>query len=381
MLEHLAEVRGAAMAEASLFIATAGRRPSRTCSAWRRPWISQVVGEHEILGQLKDAYRLAVEAHTAGFLLHKLMHRAFRVGKRVQSETNLGRGNAGMPQVAVELAESLHESLAGLTVMLVGAGKVAELAAAALLRNGANRLIVANRTHARAAELAQRLSRGQETCSLRQDASDASTTQVRAIGLEDIPSLIGQADLVLSSTASGQAVLTMENVGDILRRGGRMRKVLLIDLAVPRDIDPHLSELAGVRVVNLDDLRDQTNQNLARRCLEIPAAETIVAEEAQHFCRWLDSLQTAPIVHRLQEQLAALRQTEIDRYCRKHPSADRRQLETFARSLTRKALHSPLTFLRNLSTEQPLSADLSSLDLIRRMFDLFDLEDNQPPHD
>jgi glutamyl-tRNA reductase len=383
-LEHLAEVTGAAAADESIFYRHCG--PAAVTHVFRvaAALDSQVVGEHEILGQLKDAYRLAVEAHTAGFLLHKLMHRAFRVGKRVQSETNLGRGNASIPQVAVALAESLHGSLDGLTVMLVGAGKAAELAAAALLRNGATRLIVANRTPARAAELAKRLTRNQETCSLRKAVSENSQVQVRAVGLEDIPSHIGQVELVISSTAAGQAVLTMENVGKILRRGGGghgqglAKKVLMIDLAVPRNIDPHLAELAGVQVVNIDDLRDRTNGTIARRRLEIPVAETIVAEEAQRFSRWLDSLQAAPIIKRLQEQIAALRQAQIDRYCGKHPSTDRRELETFARSLTRQALHNPLTFLKKLSAERPLSADLSSLDLVRRMFDL---EDGQALHD
>jgi len=255
---------------------------------------SQVVGEHEILGQLKDAYRLAVEAGTAGFLLHKLMHRAFRVGKRVQTETALGQGNASIPQVAARLAESIYGDLAGLTVMLVGAGKAAELAAAALLRSGADRLIVANRTLARAAKLAEQLAAGQKNCSLRRHASDGPGVQVCAIGLEDVPARIGQADLVVSSTAAGEAVLTAENVGKVFQRHRRTgqagRKILLIDLAVPRDIDPRLAELPGVRLVNIDDLQDRAAENVARRRLAVPAAEAIVREEAAGFLRWLDSL-------------------------------------------------------------------------------------------
>jgi len=258
---------------------------------------SQVVGEHEILGQLKDAYRLAVQAGTAGFLLHKLMHRAFRVGKRVQTETALGQGNASIPQLAARLAESIYGDLAGLTVMLVGAGKAAELAAAALLRSGADRLIVANRTLARAAKLAEQLAAGQKNCSLRKHASDGPGVQARAIGLEDVPAHIGQADLVVSSTAAGEAVLTAENVGKVFQRHRRTgqagRKILLIDLAVPRDIDPRLAELPGVRLVNIDDLKDRAAENVARRRLAVPAAEAIVREEAAGFLRWLEAMRTA----------------------------------------------------------------------------------------
>jgi glutamyl-tRNA reductase len=266
---------------------------------------SQVVGEHEILGQLKDAYRLAVEAGTAGFLLHKLMHRAFRVGKRVQTETALGQGNASIPQVAARLAESIHGDLSGLTVMLVGAGKAAELAAAALLRSGATRLIVANRTLARAAKLAEQLAAGQKDCSLHKHASDGPVVQARAIGIQDIPAHIGQADLVVSSTAAGEAVLTAESVGEVLRqkrtgRGqpGPGQKILLIDLAVPRDIDPRLAELPGVRLVNIDDLKDRATENVARRRLAVPAAEAIVQEEAAGFSRWLETLRAVPAPQR-----------------------------------------------------------------------------------
>ncbi len=362
LLEHLAEVCGGRVAE-SVFYRYRGPEAVRHVFRVAAALDSQVVGEHEILGQLKEAYRLAVETGTAGFLLHKLMHRAFRVGKRVQSETRLGHGRASLPQVAAAFASSLCGGLAGRTVLLIGAGKSCELAAGAFLRDGARCLIVANRTPARAASLVEALHRR------RLDAA----AEVRAVGLEEVGGLIGQADVVLSATGAGHNVLTPQNVGQALRESNR--QVVLIDLAVPRDIDPALAELPNVRLVNIDDLQGQADGALARRQQAIPAAEAIVRDEAEAFCHWLETLQVAPVIQRLQQRLAELQQAEIDRYCRKHPGADRRRLERFARGMVRRALHGPITFLKKLAAEESPGADLASLDLLRRMFDL---EDDAP---
>lgn len=360
VLEHLARVCGigGAVAEEMLY---RHRGLAAVTHVFRvaASLDSQVVGEHEILGQLRQAYRLAVEAGTAGFLLHKLMHRAFRVGKRVQSETHLGQGRASIPQVAAAWAAERAGSLAGKQVMLVGAGKAGRLAAAALLRGGATQLIVANRTLARARELAEALRAG-----------SGRGVEIRAVGLEEVGELIGQAEVVVSATGAGESVLSRANVGEALERGGR--EVLMIDLAVPRDIEPALAELPGVRLVNIDDLRGQADEALGRRREAIPAAEGIVREEAAAFCGWLDSLQVAPVIRRLQERLAELQRAEIDRYCRKHPSADRRRLELFARGMVRKALHGPITYLKKLAAQDAPGAELASLDLLRRMFDLED---------
>lgn len=358
LLEHLGELCGGPVEESILY---RHRGPAAVMHVFRvaAALDSQVVGEHEILGQLKDAYRLAVEAGTAGFLLHKLMHRAFRVGKRVQNETPLGQGRAGLPQAAASLAGTLCGGLAGRKVLLLGAGKAGELAAAALLRDGATHLTVANRTPARAAVLAEALRR-----------RGGPAVQVRTIGLEEVPSVVGEADVVLSSTGAGRRVLTRENVGAVLRHSGRA--VALIDLGVPRDIDPALGELPHVRLVNLDDLQGQADAALGRRKVAIPAAQAIVRDEAEAFCRWLDSLQAAPIIKRLRDWLSNLQRAEIDRLCREHPSLDRRRLDRFARGLVRKVLHGPITYLKRLATEPSAGADLASLDLLRRMFDLQD---------
>jgi len=392
LLEHLAEIKGCpAAANPSQLRRRRGEQAVRHLFRVAAALDSQVVGEHEILGQLKEAYRLAVEAGTAKFVMHRLMHTAFRTGKRVQSETNLGQGTASIPQVAVELAKRNLPSLDGITVMLIGAGRTAELAAQALLRNGAKTLIVANRTLSRAASLAESLLAGRldklaratrspaaspgrhgRACSLRQRAG-AAGIGVRAVSLRQVPALLAQVDLVISSTSSPQPVLTGANVASALRR--RSRAVLMIDLAVPRDIDPHLAELPNVRLWNLDDLRSRAAEGLAARRLEVPAAEAIVEQETREFCRWLEALRVAPIIKLLHRRVGALQQAEVQRHSGKFAPADRQQLELFARSLCKKVLHGPLTYLKDLAAGESGATGLASLETVRRMFGLGDGEE------
>ena len=367
---------------------------------------SQIVGEHQILGQVKEAYRAAVEARTAGFLLNKLLHRAFRVGKRVQTETELGRGSAGVPQAAVELARHLFSSLVGKTVLLVGAGETAELAARALLRCGAGRLIVANRTLSRAEQLARDLLQERPqgaACAAETDdtacltdegieeiacpalqaqefeeaAAQAEAPKPRppapyreptaeAIGLEGIPKAIPQADLVVSSVGAPEPILTHAALADVLRR--RDAALLVIDIAVPRNVDERLGRLDNIYLYNIDDLDRLVARNLERRRQEIPKAEAIVESEVADFGRWLASLEVAPTIRLLQERLAALQKAQIERYGRKF--ADRGALETFTQSLVNRILHSPVSYLKGLSTDGSTSDRLAAVDLIRRMFEL-----------
>ena len=336
---------------------------------------SQIVGEHQILGQVKDAYRQAVEARTTGFLLNKLLHRAFRVGKRVQTETDLGRGSAGIAQAAVELAGHLFEHLAGKTVLLVGAGRNAECAARAILRAGAMHLIVANRTVERAQQLAAALLRTpdkKETACRQAEEKpvkgDGDPPTTEAVGLEDLEGVLGRSDLVITSTGSAEAVLTYEGLADGLRR--RRRPLFIVDIAMPRDVDARLGTLANVYLYNLDDLDRLVERNLERRRREIPRAEAIVESEVEAFGRWLASLGSAPTIRLLQEYLDLLREAQIERYGRKFAATDREPLERFAESLCNQILHKPLKFLKLLAENGPTGEQLKAAELVRRMFGL-----------
>jgi glutamyl-tRNA reductase len=188
----------------------------------------------------------------------------------------------------------------------------------------------------------------------------------QAIGLEDIPKAIPQADLVISSVGAPEPVLTHAALADVLRR--RDAALLVIDIAVPRNVDERLGRLDNIYLYNIDDLDRLVARNLERRRQEIPKAEAIVESEVAEFGRWLASLEVAPTIRLLQERLAALQKAQIERYGRKF--ADRSELETFTQSLVNQILHSPVSYLKGLSTDGSTSDRLAAVDMIRRMFNL-----------
>ena len=393
LLERVARLKGGApLADTRIFYRRDDLEAIRHLFRVAASLDSQIVGEHQILGQVKDAFRAAVEGRTAGFLINRLLHRAFRVGKRVQTETDLGRGSAGVPQAAVELARHLFASLAGKTVLLVGAGGTAELAARAVLRCGAARLIVANRTVERARQLAHDLLHPAQVAACAPEADDPACINeegveetaaggnappappapappqaaTEAIGLEDLPSAVARADLVISSTGAPEPVLTHAALADVLRR--RDAALLVIDIAVPRNVDERLGRLANVYLYNIDDLDRLVARNLERRRQEIPRAEAIVEFEVAEFAAWLASLQVAPTIRLLQERLGAIQKAHIERYGKKF--ADRAELEQFTQAFVGHVLHGPVTFLRDLSENGSTSERLAAVDVIRRLFGL-----------
>jgi glutamyl-tRNA reductase len=329
-------------------------------------------------------------------------------------ETDLGRGSAGVAPAAVELAQQIFSSLQGKSVLLVGAGQMAEGAARALLRRGATRLVVANRTLSRAQQLAYDLvhtpaAAGEEegcpdqaapavavVCpallalealeaeeaaaagkdvegvrSLNSIGLQTPSTPVvaaQAIGLEDIPLVLPSVDLVISSTGSPEVVLTYDGLAGGLRR--RRRPLFIVDIAVPRDVDEGLGGLDNVFLYNIDDLDRLVARNVERRRQEIPRAEAIVEDELLEFSRWLASLQLAPMIKLLRDQLDALQQAHIDRYGKQFSDADRERLKAFTQTLCNQILHQPTTFLRELSKDGSTSENLQTVDIVRRLFGL-----------
>ena len=333
---------------------------------------SQIVGEDQVLGQVKNAYRLAAEERSAGFALNRMLHRAMRAGKRVRTQTQLGRGAASIPQAAVELAGQIFSSLADKTALLIGAGETGELAARNLIGRGVNHIIVANRTLSRAEQVAADLLPAANDTP---PPAKTGALTTRAIGLADIPSVISDVDLVISSTGSPEVVLGYDDVGKVLRKSSR--PLFVVDIAVPRDVDPKLNGLSNVFLYNIDDLNSLVAANIERRRREIPRAEAIVAHEVELFAKWLDSLQVAPVVKLLQQYFDQLRQAEIQRYGRQFSDSDNDQLEVFTRSLCKKILHGPLTFLRTVSQSNSARESEAAVDIVRQMFDLDSLEENQ----
>ena len=360
---------------------------------------SQIVGEHQILGQVKAAYRLAVEKRTARFLLNKLLHRAFRAGRRVQAETDLGRGSTSVAREAVDLADQIFSDLSEKAVMLVGAGETADLAARRLIGRGVRRLVVANRTLERAQELAHRLAEdgadeaGEELLDLDSQpvrcpallqmltdrngspASPAHRPATRAIELADIPQAIAEVDLVICSTGAPEPVLRSEELADTI--GASSRLLFIVDLAVPRDVDPALSRLPNVFLYTMDDLDRVVSRNIERRRQEIPRANAIVEMEVREFIKWGNSLQVTPTITLLQKRFDLLRAAEIRRYAKQFSPGDREQLDPFTEGLCKKLIHAPIAYLRKMSEEAGTGEQLAAVDAIREMFDLDALEDSE----
>ncbi|MBD5640988.1 MAG: glutamyl-tRNA reductase, partial [Desulfovibrio sp.] len=237
---------------------------------------SMVVGEPQILGQLKTAYRNSVECRMAGPVINKLLHTAFFVAKRVRNETAIAANAVSISYAAVELARRIFGSLPSHRALLIGAGEMAELAAMHLLQAGIDEIIVCNRT----------LENGQAL---------AARFHGRAVPFGELGETLAEADIVIASTGSREPVINAEQVGKALR-ARRNRPMFFIDIAVPRDVDPRVNTLDNVYLYDIDDLRDVVEENMAARRVEAEAAKAIIDEEVGRFARWLESLDAKPTI-------------------------------------------------------------------------------------
>ncbi len=308
---------------------------------------SQMLGENQILSQVKAAYGESIESSMSGFMFHRLFHQAFRVGKAVRSRTDINCGAVSISLAAVELAKH-NVDLAGGCAMVIGAGENAELAARYLLKADAGRLIIANRNPDKARQMRCRLGAGEVT------------------GLGEIMSKLDEVDLVIASTGAAEPVVRYEQVREVLE--GRQRPLLLIDIAVPRDIDSRLNEFKCATLVNIDDLSEQIAANRQKRSREVPKAKRIVDEFTEKFARWQGSLDAVPVISRLSKRAAELARAEARRYAKDFGEGNEEKLELFAESLAKKLLHGPISFLKSGAEEETGSEPAEAADLINRMF-------------
>ena len=314
---------------------------------------SMIVGEAEIQGQVRRAHEAAMRAGSTGALTNRLFAAALTTGKRVRTETGIGSSRVSVPSVAVDLALSLLGGLQERHVVILGAGETSELTARALAEQGAGTIFVANRHADRALSLAQRFGGS-------------------VVGLDGLPEQLLHADIVLSSTASPHPIVGREELELVMaERGGR--SLLLIDIAVPRDIDAGCGELDGVTLYDIDDLQAVVARNLDTRAGEIPRAEEIVEEEIQRFARWLGQLEALPTVSALREHGNALVEQVLAENAGRWESASPRDLariEAVARAVMSRLLHEPTIRLRSLSEER----GHASLELVRELFGLHEDE-------
>jgi len=308
---------------------------------------SQMLGENQVLSQVKSAYTESIDCRMSKFVFHHLFHSAFRVGKTVRTDTNINCGAVSISLAAVELAKKKIDLSTG-KALVIGAGENAALAARYLLKAQLPNLIIANRNTEKARALQAQLKAGE------------------IIGLADIAGRLDEVDLVIGSTAADEPVVTYQAVVDCLSR--RKKPLLMIDIAVPRDIEPQISQFDCVSLFNIDDLNEQINRNKEKRSNEIPKAQAIVADFTDKFMQWYDSLNLVPIITQLTQKGLNLAHSEANRYAKDFGQDNAEKLELFAQSLVKKILHGPITFLKNGADEEPDTEQLRAVDLVNKMF-------------
>jgi glutamyl-tRNA reductase len=312
---------------------------------------SMVVGEPQILGQTKEAYRAAVECGASGPILDRLYQRAFSTAKRVRNETRIAEGPTSVARVAVSLARQIFEDFADKQALLIGAGEMIEMALAALREAGLASVSVANRTAERAARLAVEFG-------------------ATAHGLDELPALLPESDVVLTSIGGDRPLLTPELVGAALR-ARHSRPVFVIDIGVPRNADPAIDELDGVYRYDIDDLAAVANENAEGRHREKARAEAIVAEEQQNFEGWFAALRAVPTIRHLRARVDEIRVRELERALGRMDLDDGRReaVEALTRAIVNKILHTPLTRLRQ---EAEREGGVATLEVARILFGLDD---------
>lgn len=321
---------------------------------------SMVVGEPQILGQVKEAYTKGREVGAVASTLEGLLQRAFTVAKRVRTETQIGSSSVSIASVAVDLARKIFDSLEGKTVLLVGAGKMSELAARHLIQQGAASILVANRTQSRAEQIAKDFN-GQ------------------VIPFDHLYEQADRADIVITSTGAPQKIFGRSHGQHFLQRR-RNRPMFFIDIAVPRDVDPGMNDVEGCFVYDIDDLQQVAQAHLADRSREAEAAEAIVTGEVDKYLQRLQSLNAVPVIQSLQQYAEAMRQAELRRSQSRLATLtpeQREAVEALTRSLTAKFLHHPLTGIREAARQ----GDAQTLAELERLYTGQTNPKSDPPTD
>jgi glutamyl-tRNA reductase len=312
---------------------------------------SMVLGEPQILGQLKDAYRAAQEAGTTGPTLNRLFQAAFSVAKRVRTETQIGANAVSVASAAVAMAKTVFASFENRTALMVGAGETIALAARHFHADGLRRMIVANRSIDRARDL-------------------AAEFQAFAIGLEDIPAHLREADIVVASTASPNAIITRHMAAEALRARKR-RPIFMVDIAVPRDIEPDVAELEDVYLFTVDDLQSVVNENMENRRQAARQADLLIASEVDRFELKLRTRNAAPTIRRLRDEADRTRRQTLEQ-ARRMLQAGRspeEALEFLSATLTNRLIHAPSQRLRDAAESGDAEIIVTIADIYRLYHD------------
>ncbi len=311
---------------------------------------SMVVGEPQVLGQVKHSYSVGKAVGSIAANFEALLSRAFSVAKRVRTETAIGSSAVSVASVAVELAKKIFGSLQGRSVYLVGAGKMSELAARHLHSHGAGAILVTNRTHERAQRMAKKIGGS-------------------AIQFDQLYETADRADIVITSTGAPHAIFRREH-GELFMHRRKNRPMFFIDIAVPRDVDPEMGQVDGIFTYNIDDLQQIVESNVSDRGREAQRAEALIEEEVARFRRRMQTLDAVPTILALQQRMEQIRQDEIERLRAKlGPLTAEQQsaIENLTRSIVNKILHPPISALKSASGSEDLTA---TAEMLRALFGL-----------
>lgn len=298
---------------------------------------SMVVGEPQILGQLKDAFDLALSKKTTGILLNKLLKKAISVAKRIRTETRIAENAVSISFAAVELAKKIFTDLSNKVFMLLGAGEMAELAAKHLIGNGVNEVLVSNRTFERACDLAKEFNG-------------------RPVKFDDFVQEMVRADIVICSTGAPAYILAKSQMQKVMRER-KQRQVFIIDISVPRNIDPEINDLDNVYLYNVDDLQNVVDSNVFERQKEAEKAEKIVLEELETFLKWQSSLDAVPTIIALREKAEEIKREELEKLFHKNPDIGEKEkeaVEHMVSAIVNKLIHPPTAALKEDSEDKDI---------------------------
>ncbi len=310
---------------------------------------SMVLGDAQILAQVKEGFNLAIELRTAGIFMNRLFQLAFRVGKRTRTETEIGEGAVSISYAAVELAEKIFDDLQKKTAFVIGAGETAELTATHLRGKNIGKLLITNRTQERAEQLAQKV-------------------HGTAIPFDSWCDALAESDIVISSVEVNRYIIQPSDIQSLIRKN-RNGPLFVIDLGVPRNIDPQIKELENIFLYDLDTLNTMIDENLQHRKAEIPKVDAIIVDVLAELTQWYASLEVNPTITALTQFMESIRQEEVAKNINRFNPKDRELVELITKRIINKIIHAPIVNLRN-GQETSLTERLQKMNAIQKLFGL-----------
>ncbi|ABB24285.1 glutamyl-tRNA reductase [Pelodictyon luteolum] len=310
---------------------------------------SLILGEGQILGQVKEAYRIAAEVQAAGILITRLCHTAFSVAKKVKTKTKIMEGAVSVSYAAVELAQKIFSNLSMKKILLVGAGETGELAAKHMFAKNARNIVITNRTQSKAEALAEELGTN------------------RVLPFESYKEHLHEFDIIITAVSTKDYIITEADMHGAMQKR-RLKPVIILDLGLPRNADPEIGKLQNMFLKDIDALKHIIDKNLERRSLELPKVHSIIDEELVAFGQWINTLKVRPTIVDLQSKFIEIKEKELERYRYKVSEEELRRMEHLTDRIMKKILHHPIKMLKApISTSDNMP---SRVDLVRNVFDL-----------